>query len=71
METTEYYMQEVQNVQSYKNCFDTAIGAISLASAKRVASKHQLLQSTVLKLYADYKCTILLAYKKNGKWFNV
>lgn len=65
-----YYMQEVDNLQSYKKNFDVAIGAISLSSAKRVASKSQVLQGTILKLYSDFRCKNLLAYKKEGKWIN-
>ena len=66
-----YYMQEVENLQSVKNSFDLALAATSLSSAKRVTSKHQFFQNTVLKLYADFGCKNLLAYKKNNKWINL
>jgi hypothetical protein len=63
-ERMEYTIRELQDRQSM--CRGTIIEAVSLASAKRQASKMQLFQGTVLTVSA--KNGNVMCVKENGKW---
>jgi len=62
-----YAIIEKQNLQSIGNA--EAVEAKDLADAKRIATRKQVFQGTVLSIEAPNGSE--LAYKKNGKWTDV
>lgn len=62
-----YVIKEVNSVTSDRDPLLVVNG--SLASAKRCASRSQVFKYTVLKI--ENLRGFLLAYKKDGHWFDV
>jgi len=62
----EYYVIEVQNVQSWKNRADFTCTCMDLKHAKRQALRYKSFQGTVLKVYSDSNLLNLLAIYHNG-----
>ncbi len=62
----KYSIIEAQNIYSSRGMVE--INAVSLTAAKRAATKTQMFQGTVLRLFDDKGW--LLAYKESGKWHN-
>ena len=66
-----YYITETQNANSIR--YAEKITAKNLSSAKRQATKNQVYQGTVLKIYEDivkYGCPMYLLSSKNTGFEN-
>ena len=65
-----YYVAEIQNAGSYREA--DKIEASSLAAAKRIASRNQCFQGTVLEIGESVNeqgfITDPIARKENGRW---
>ena len=60
-----YTVRELQNLQSHRE--GTEIAAKTLADAKRLATRNQVFQGTVLVIEEGGH---RVAYKENGRWTN-
>ena len=61
-------MTETQNTNSFKDGIDEVIEATSLTNAKRIASRKQFFQGTVINLFTDDNQENLVARKSNSSW---